>query len=120
MQAYFPHHIAPIGLDALTTTQPQALKEEGKTDEEIYAELKTLYNTAVGTASGDAPPGGAAADAEKPAAAPEVTPDGAADAAPPAGEATAGEPTAAPSEAAPAAAATETPTADAEAPATAE
>lgn len=109
-----------IGLDPLNTTQPQALKEEGKTDEDIYAELKTLYNTAVGTASGDAPPDGAAADAEKPTAAAEATPDGAADAAPPAGEATAAEPVAAPTEAAPAPAATETPTADAEAAATAE
>ncbi|CAM9135828.1 unnamed protein product, partial [Pylaiella littoralis] len=73
----------------------EALKAEGKTDEDIYTELKALYNTAVG--AGVTPPVAdgpiADGDVEKPAAAPDTV----ADATPAAGTATAiGEVTAEP------------------------
>lgn len=72
---YFLEVIVPARSINQPWITPQALKEEGKTDEDIYAELKTLYNTTVG--AGTAPPVAngpvAAGDVEKPAAAPDAT-----------------------------------------------
>lgn len=77
--------------------QHQVLKTEGKTDEDIYAELKTLYNTSAG-ASSDVPVAAPSSndDVEKPADAPDAAAAAAPEAAPPAGEATAVEVAAAP------------------------
>lgn len=62
----FFHLVASFGLTPPPITKHvlQTLKAEGKTDEDIYTELKTLYNATAG-ASGDAPPAAAVEDVEK-------------------------------------------------------
>ena len=52
----------------------QELKAEGKTDEDIYAELKTLYNNSAGT-TGEPPGAVANGGAEKAASATDTTAD---------------------------------------------